>query len=132
MVSVGKVLEGEDGVEVNRGVLVFMERKGERNVFIKRKHFVRNGGRDVQEDEDFITLADIGGVDLEKVLGVVRDKVDIMVASGILGSIKNYLKLGFRKEGNCKALVLELLEGIEEDGNAAVHGSNSFVEDCVN
>jgi hypothetical protein len=132
VVSVGKVLEGEDGVEVNRGVLVFMERKGERNVFIKRKHFVRNGGRDVQEDEDFITLADIGGVDLEKVLGVVRDKVDIVVASRILSSIKNYLKLGFCKEGNCKALVLELLEGIEEDGNAAVHGSNSFVEDCIN
>jgi len=55
-----------------------------------------------------------------------------VVASRILSSIKNYLELGFGKEGNCKALVLELLEGVKEDGDAAVHGSDSFVENCVN
>jgi hypothetical protein len=86
----------------------------------------------VQEDKDFITLTNIGSVDLEKVLGVIRDKVNIVVASRILSSVKNYLELGFREEGNGKALVLELLEGVEEDGDAAVHGSDSFMEDCVN
>ncbi len=86
----------------------------------------------MQEDKDFITLTNIGSVDLEKVLGVIRDKVNIVVASRILSSVKNYLELGFREEGNGKALVLELLEGVEEDGDAAVHGSDSFMEDCVN
>jgi hypothetical protein len=69
---------------------------------------------------------------LEKVLGLVRNKVNIVVTSRILSSIKNYLELGFGKEGNCKALVLELLEGVEEDRDAAIHGSDSFMKDCVN
>ena len=47
MVSVSEVLEGEDGVEVDRGIVVFMEGKGERNIFIKLKHFVGNGGGNV-------------------------------------------------------------------------------------
>ncbi len=81
----------------------------------------------MQEDKDFITLTNIGSVDLEKVLGVIRDKVNIVVASRILSSIKNYLELGFGEEGNGKALVLELLEGVEEDGDAAVLGSDSFM-----
>ena len=132
MVSVSEVLEGEDGVEVDRRIVVFMERKGKRNIFIKLKHFVGNGGGDVQKDKDFITLTDVGAIDLEKVLGLIRNKVNIVVASRILSSIKNYLELGFGKEGNCKALVLELLEGVKEDGDAAVHGSDSFVENCVN
>ena len=132
MVSVSEVLEGEDGVEVDRGIVVFMERKGKRNIFIKLKHFVGNGGGNVQEDKDFITLTDVGAIDLEKVLGLIRNKVNIVVASRILSSIKNYLELGFGKEGNCKALVLELLEGVEEDGDAAIHGSDSFMKDCVN
>ncbi len=132
MFSVGEVLEGDDGVEVNRRVCVFMERKGERYIFIEGKHFVGNGGWNVQEDKDFITLTNIGSVDLEKVLGVIRNKVNIVVASRILSSIKNYLELGFGEEGNGKALVLELLEGVEEDRDAAVHGSDSFMEDCVN
>jgi hypothetical protein len=55
---------------------------------------------------------------LEEVLGVVRNKVNIVVASRVLSSIKNYLELGFGEEGNCKALVLELLEGVEEDGSS--------------
>ena len=63
---------------------------------------------------------------------VVRNKVNIVVASRVLSSIKNYLELGFGEEGNCKALVLELLEGVKEDGDAAVHGSDSVMEDCVN
>jgi hypothetical protein len=75
-----------------------MERKGERNIFIKLKHFVRNGGWNVQEDKDFITLTDVGAIDLEKVLGLIRNKVNIVVASRILSSIKNYLELGFGKE----------------------------------
>ena len=132
MCSVGEILEGDDGVEVGRGIVVFMERKGERNIFIKLKHFVGNGGWNVQEDKDFITLTDVGTIDLEKVLGLVRNKVNIVVTSRILSSIKNYLELGFGKEGNCKALVLELLEGVEEDGDAAIHGSDSFMKDCVN
>jgi hypothetical protein len=132
MGSVGEVLEGDDGVEVDRGIVVFMERKGKRNIFIKLKHFVGNGGWNVQEDKDFITLTDVGAIDLEKVLGLIRNKVNIVVASRILSSIKNYLELGFGKEGNCKALVLELLEGVEEDGDAAIHGSDSFMKDCVN
>ena len=132
MVSVSEVLEGENGVEVDRGIVVFMERKGKRNILIKLKHFVGNGGWNVQEDKDFITLTDVGAIDLEKVLGLIRNKVNIVVASRILSSIKNYLELGFGKEGNCKALVLELLEGVKEDGDAAVHGSDSFVENCVN
>ena len=132
MGSVGEVLEGDDGVEVDRGIVVFMERKGKRNIFIKLKHFVGKGGWNVQEDKDFITLTDVGAIDLEKVLGLIRNKVNIVVASRILSSIKNYLELGFGKEGNCKALVLELLEGVEEDGDAAIHGSDSFMKDCVN
>jgi hypothetical protein len=132
MVSVGEVLEGDDGVEVNRRVSVFTERKGERYIFKEGKHFIRNGGWNVQEDEDFITLTDVGSVNLEEVLGVVRNEVNIVVTSRILSSIKNYLELGFRKERNCKALVLELLEGVKEDGDVAVHGSDSFMEDCIN
>ena len=69
---------------------------------------------------------------MEKVLGLVRNKVNIVVKSRVFSSIKNYLELGFGKEGNCKALVLELLEGVKEDGDVAVHGSDSFVENCVN
>ncbi len=69
---------------------------------------------------------------MEKVLGLIRNKVDIVVTSRILSSIKNYVALGFGKEGNCEALVLELLEGVKEDGDAAVHGSDSFVKNCVN
>jgi hypothetical protein len=132
MFSVGEVLEGDDGVKVNRRVSVFTERKGKRYIFIEGKHFVGNGSWNVQEDKDFITLTDVGSVDLEEVLGVIRNKVNIVVTSRILSSIKNYLELGFRKEGNCKALVLELLEGVKEDGDAAVHGCDSFMEDCVN
>ena len=132
MGSVGEVLEGDDGVEVDRGIVVFMERKGKRNIFIKLKHFVGNGGWDVQKDKDFITLTDVGTIDLEKVLGLIRNEVNIVVTSRILSSIKNYLELGFGKEGNCEALVLELLEGVKEDGDAAVHGSDSFVENCIN
>jgi hypothetical protein len=131
MFSVGEVLEGDDGVEINRRVFVLTERKGERYIFIEGKHFVGNGGGNVQEDKDFITLTNIGSVDLEKVLGVIGNKVNIVVASRILSSIKNYLELGFGEEGNGKALVLELLEGVEEDGDAAVHGSDTFMEDCV-
>jgi hypothetical protein len=132
MVSVGEVLEGDDGVEVNRRVSVFTERKWERNILIEGKHFIGNGGWNVQEDKDFITLTDVGSVNLEEVLGVVRNKVNIVVTSRILSSIKNYLELGFGKERYCEALVLELLEGVKEDGDAAVHGSDSFMEDCVN
>ncbi len=132
MFSVGEVLEGDDGVEVNRRIVVFTERKGKRNIFIKGKHFVGNSSWNVQEDKDFITLLDVGTIDLEKVLGVIRNKVNIVVTSRVLSSIKNYLELGFGKEGNCKALVLEFLEGVKEDGDAAVHGSDSFVENCVN
>jgi hypothetical protein len=69
---------------------------------------------------------------LEKVLGLIRNEVNIVVKSRVFGSIKNYLELGFGKEGNCEALVLELLEGVKEDGDAAVHGSDSFVENCIN
>ncbi len=47
MCSVGEVLEGDDGVEVDRGIVVFMEREWERNIFIKLKHFVGNGGGNV-------------------------------------------------------------------------------------
>jgi hypothetical protein len=47
MGSVGEVLEGDDGVEVDRGIVVFMERKGKRNIFIKLEHFVGNGGGNV-------------------------------------------------------------------------------------
>ncbi len=86
----------------------------------------------MEEDKDFITLTDVGTIDLEEVLGLIRNKVDIVVASRILSSIKNYVELGFGKEGNCEALVLELLEGVKKDGDAAVHGSNSFVENCIN
>jgi hypothetical protein len=132
MFSVGDVLEGDDGVEGNRRIFIFTERKGERYIFIEGKHFVGNRGWNVQEDKDFITLRDVGSVDLKEVLRVIRNKVNIVVASRILSSIKNYLELGFGKEGNCKALVLELLEGVKEDGDAAVHGSDSFMEDCVN
>jgi hypothetical protein len=132
MVSVGEVLEGDDGVEVNRRVPVFTEREWERYILIEGKHFIGNGGWNVQEDKDFITLTDVGSVNLEEVLGVVRNKVNIVVTSRILSSIKNYLELGFGKERYCKALVLELLEGVKEDGDAAVHGSDSFMEDCVN
>jgi hypothetical protein len=103
MFSVGEVLEGDDGVEVNRRIVVFMERKGKRNIFIKGKHFVGNGSWNVQEDKDFITLTDVGTIDLEKVLGLIRDKVNIVVKSRVFSSIKNYLELGFGKEGNCKA-----------------------------
>ncbi len=35
MFSVCEVLEGDDGVEVNGRIGVFMERKGERNILIK-------------------------------------------------------------------------------------------------
>ena len=69
---------------------------------------------------------------MEKVLGLIRNEVNIVVKSRVFGSIKNYLELGFGEEGNCEALVLELLEGVKEDGDAAVHGSDSFVENCVN
>jgi hypothetical protein len=128
MFSVGEVLEGDDGVEVSeRRIFIFTKRKWKRYIFIKRKHFVRSGSWNVQENKDFITLADIGSVDLEEVLGVVRNKVNIVVASRVLSSIKNYLELGFGEEGNCKALVLELLEGVEEDRDAAVHGSDGFM-----
>ncbi len=47
MCSVGKVLEGDDGVKVDRGIVVFMERKGKRDIFIKLKHFVGNGSWNV-------------------------------------------------------------------------------------
>ncbi len=47
MVSVGEVLEGDDGVEVNWRVSVFTERKWERNILVEGKHFVGNGGRNV-------------------------------------------------------------------------------------
>jgi hypothetical protein len=132
MFSVGEVLEGDDGVEVIRRVSVFMERKGKRNIFIEGKHFVGNGCWNVQEDKDFITLTDVGSINLEEVLRVIRNKVNVVVTSRILSSIKNYLELGFGKEGNCKALVLELLEGVKEDRDAAVHGCDSFMENCVN
>ena len=69
---------------------------------------------------------------MEKVLGLIRNEVNIVVKGRVFGSIKNYLELGFGKEGNCKAVVLELLEGVEEDGDAAIHGSDSFMKDCVN
>ncbi len=36
MCSVGEVLEGDDGVEVDRGIVVVMERKGKRIISIKR------------------------------------------------------------------------------------------------
>jgi hypothetical protein len=65
-------------------------------------------------------------------LGLIRNEVNIVVKSRVFGSIKNDLELGFGKEGNCEALVLELLEGVKEDGDAAVHGSDSFVENCIN
>ncbi len=60
-------------------------------------------------------------------MGVIRDECNIKVAGGVLGSIENYLELAFGQEGNSKALVLELLEGVKENGDAAVHGGNSFV-----
>jgi hypothetical protein len=47
MCSAGEVLEGDDGVEVDRGIVVFVERKWKRNIFIKLKHFVGNGGENV-------------------------------------------------------------------------------------
>ncbi len=47
MCSVGEILEGDDGVEVDRGIVVFREGKGERNIFIKLKHFVGHGGWNV-------------------------------------------------------------------------------------
>ncbi len=47
MCSVGEVLEGDDGVEVDRGIVVFMEREWQRNIFINLKHFVGNGGGNV-------------------------------------------------------------------------------------
>jgi hypothetical protein len=81
----------------------------------------------MKENKDFITLADIGHVDLEEVLGVVRNKVNIMVSGRVLGSVENYLELGFGKERDSKALVLELLEGVKEDGDTVVHGGNGFV-----
>ncbi len=92
MFVVGKILEGEDGVEVGqRTIVILVERKWERNIFIQGKHFISSGSRDVQEDEDFVTLMDIRSVDLEKVLGVTRDEFNIKVASGVAGSIKNDL-----------------------------------------
>ncbi len=60
-------------------------------------------------------------------MGVIRDECNIKVAGGVLGSIKNNLELAFGQEGNSKVLVLELLEGIKEDGDAAVHGGYGFV-----
>jgi hypothetical protein len=50
----------------------------------------------------------------------------------VLGSIENYLELGFGKEGDSKALVLELLEGVKEDRDASVRGSYGFMQNCVN
>jgi hypothetical protein len=59
----------------------------------------------VKENKNFITLTDIGSVDLEEVLGVIRNKVNFVVASRVLSSIKNYLELEFGEEGDRKALV---------------------------
>jgi hypothetical protein len=47
MFSVGEVLEGDDGVEVNGRIVGFTERKGKRYIFIKGKHFVGNCGWNV-------------------------------------------------------------------------------------
>ncbi len=55
-----------------------------------------------------------------------------MVAGRVLGGIENYLELGFGKEGDSKALVLELLECVKEDGYAVAHGSYSFVQNWLN
>ncbi len=128
MFGVGEVLEGEDGVEVGEGrIRVFTEREWESSLFVQGKHFISCSSRDVKENEYFIALTDIGGINLEKVLGFVRDKVNIKVAGRVLGSIKDNLELTFGKEGNSKALVLEFLQGIKEDGDAVVHGSYCFV-----
>ncbi len=86
----------------------------------------------MEEDEDFVALTDIGSVDLEEVLGAVRNEVNVKVAGRVLCSIKNYLELGFRKERDSKALVLELLEGVKEDGNTVIHGGDSLVQNCIN
>ncbi len=86
----------------------------------------------MKENQDFVTLTDVGSVDLEEDLGAIRNKFNIKVAGRVLGSIKNYLELGFGKEGDSRVLVLELLKGVKEDRDTVVHGGDSFVQNCVN
>ncbi len=51
MFSVGKVLEGNDGVEVDRRIVVLTERKGKRNIFIKEGEIVNEDGPVCDEEE---------------------------------------------------------------------------------
>ena len=44
-------------------------RDGEGDVFVNGKEVGWVGTRDVEEDEDFVFNSDIGGINLEKVLG---------------------------------------------------------------
>jgi hypothetical protein len=123
--GVGKVLKGEDGVGFGQGrVRVFMEWERDRYIFVEGEHFINGSSGDVEENKDFVTSTDIERVDLEEVLGFVRDKFNIEVAGRILGSRKDNLKLTFGKERNSKALVLELLQGVKEGGDVVVHGSD--------
>ncbi len=46
---------------------------------------------------DFLTLADVGRVKLEEVLGFIRDKVNIAVAGGIFGQQKRQREVDFQK-----------------------------------
>ncbi len=125
MFGVGKVLKGEDGVGFGQGrVRVFMEWERDRYIFVEGEHFINGSSGDVEENKDFVTSTDIERVDLEEVLGFVRDKFNIEVAGRILGSRKDNLKLTFGKERNSKALVLELLQGVKEGGDVVVHGSD--------
>ncbi len=73
------------------------------------------------------------GVDEVSKLGVGNGFIRKLSESGEVGTelLELAIKVGggFKEKGR---KVLELLEGVKEDGDAAVHGSDRFVKNCVN
>ncbi len=70
MIGVSEVLKGYNilGLDGGQGG-VTVERVREGDIFVQGEGVGGDGAGDVEEDEEFVLLADIGGVELEKVRG---------------------------------------------------------------
>jgi hypothetical protein len=63
------------------------------NIFVKGEGVGGNGAGNMQDNEEFIFLPDIGGIELEKVLGFAGDEIYLEGVGSITGGVENNIKL---------------------------------------